>query len=64
MKHKVLECRGTDNETYVKTRSGWWLVQSLDWETDRVERRAPPEEAVVLSVSVCADLELPDEIFE
>jgi len=64
MERNILECRGTDNETYVKTRSGWWLVQTPDGDSDHVERRAPPEEAVVLSVSVCADLELPDEIFE
>ena len=64
MSREVLEVRGTDAETYVRTRTGWWLVQSVDFDGDRVERREPPDEAVSLSVAVCADLELPDEIFE
>lgn len=53
----VLEARGTDHETFVRTHVGWWRVQSTDgYPVQRIA--CPPPEAERLNPEICLDLDL------
>lgn len=55
---------GTDQETFlVNDRGEVWLIQSVNFSDERVEKIAEmPNTAVPLSDELCADIDIPERI--